>query len=318
MNLVYLPKHPAVVLVVDDDKTMRGLLRRAMQQERYQVVEASNGEECLQAYKLKQPHIVLLDAMMPVMDGFTCCTHLKMLPGSDRIPVLMITGLDDKESVDRAFEVGATDYVTKPIHWPVLRQRVRRLLQQFELYQQLEAANMELHRLATLDGLTQLANRRRFDEYLPQEWRRLARDQESMSLMMCDIDCFKAFNDTHGHQAGDECIKAVANAMRRSVNRPADLVARYGGEEFAVVLPNTDTAGAFHIAENIRLEVKALEIIHEQSPVSKYVTLSLGIASTIPSMQFSPAKLISAADEALYLAKANGRDRTVLKACHLP
>lgn len=318
MNLVYLPKEPAVVLVVDDDKTMRGLLRRAMQQEGYQVVEASNGEECLTAYKLKQPHIVLLDAMMPVMDGFTCCTQLKMLPGSDRIPVLMITGLDDKESVDRAFEVGATDYVTKPIHWPVLRQRVRRLLQQFELYQQLEAANMELHRLATLDGLTQLANRRRFDDYFPQEWRRLAREKEPLSLMMCDIDCFKAFNDTHGHQAGDECIKAVAHAMLRSVNRPADLVARYGGEEFAVILPSTDAAGAFHVAEKIRLEVKALEIMHEQSPVSKYVTLSLGIASTIPSMQSSPSKLIASADEALYLAKANGRDRTVLKACHLP
>ncbi len=296
-------------MVVDDDKTMRLLLRRTMEREGFQVVEASNGEECLIAYTRQLPHIVLLDAMMPVMDGFTCCTRLQALPESDHIPVLMITGLDDKESVDRAFEVGATDYVTKPIHWAVLRQRVRRLLQQFQLYQQLQKANLELQCLATLDGLTHIPNRRRFDEYLEQEWRRMAREKLSLSLILCDIDFFKLYNDAYGHQAGDECLKQVATTIFRVVKRPADLVARYGGEEFAVILPNTPAAGALKVAENIRLGIRALEIVH---PVSQ-VTMSLGVASTVPIPKSSEGALIAAADKALYQAKIQGRDRTVLE-----
>lgn len=311
-ELISVPSEPPKILVADDDKTMRLLLRRAMEQERYQVVEASNGEECLQEYQRQQPHIVLLDAMMPVMDGFTCCTHLQALPGSDRTPVLMITGLDDKESVDRAFEVGATDYVTKPIHWAVLRQRVRRLIQQFQLYQQLEAANFKLQRLATLDGLTQVANRRRFDEYFQQEWRRMAREKLPLSLILCDIDFFKVYNDTYGHQAGDSCLQQVAVAISRATKRPADLVARYGGEEFVVVLPNTPSFGAFKVAEDIRLGVKALDIFHSRSQEMR-VTLSLGVASTVPVPKSSPARLVAEADKALYQAKAQGRNRTVVE-----
>src|SRR4028118_1424887 len=182
MKAVSLPQSIPVILVVDDDQFTRQLLRRVMEKEGYQVVEAANGEQGLEAYKRLKPHLVLLDALMPVMDGFTCCTQLQML-GNDksiesevfvdesfqdasRTPVLMITGLEDQESVDRAFAVGATDYLTKPIHLAVLRQRVRRIIQQSQLYQKLEIANRELQRLAALDGLTGVANRRRFDEYL--------------------------------------------------------------------------------------------------------------------------------------------------------
>ncbi|MBD2007099.1 MULTISPECIES: response regulator [Cyanophyceae] len=304
----------SVVLVVDDDRIIRCLLRRAMEKEGYKVVEAENGEECLAAFQSLAPHIVLLDAIMPVMDGFTCCTQLQALPGGDRTPVLMITGLEDKQSLDRAFEVGATDFVTKPIHWPVLRQRVRRLLQTSFLFKQLEAANQKLERLASLDGLTQLANRRRFDEYLDQQWRHMAREKLPLSLILCDIDFFKPYNDTYGHQAGDLCLQNVAAALRLAVKRSTDLVARYGGEEFAAILPNTKIFGALHIAETIREQVKALGIAHAKSTVSPCVTLSLGIACIIPMPDVSSATLLKAADKALYQAKARGRDRWCVSA----
>ena len=182
-------------------------------------------------------------------------------------------------------------------------------IKQAQLYQQLEQANQELQRLAVLDGLTQLANRRCFDEYLNSEWQRLAREQAPLSLILGDIDFFKPYNDTYGHQAGDECLRAVASAIQRTVKRSADLVARYGGEEFAIILPNTMAEGAIQVAEKIRAEVKALAIAHVNSPTSQQITVSLGIASVIPTPESSPATLIAAADTALYQAKAAGRDR---------
>jgi diguanylate cyclase (GGDEF)-like protein len=253
--------------------------------------------------------VVLLDAIMPAIDGFTCCKTIQDLGGDMPTPVLMVTGLEDQESIDRAFSAGATDYITKPIHWGLLRQRVRRLIQQMRLYQELEAVNQELKRLASHDGLTQVANRRRFDEYLHQEWQRMLREQGSLSLILCDIDCFKLYNDTYGHQAGDDCLRQVAQVIQNAAKRSMDLPARYGGEEFAVVLPNTDEEGAIQVAQEIRKHVKQLEILHETSKVCSLVTVSLGVSTTIPSVITSPELLINAADKALYQAKAAGRDR---------
>ena len=192
-----------------------------------------------------------------------------------------------------------------------LATQVAIALQQAELYQQLVAANRQLLQLACLDGLTQVANRRRFDEYLNQEWRRLLREQQALSLILCDVDFFKAYNDTYGHLAGDFCLQQVANAIRQALKRPADLVARYGGEEFAIILPNTPIPGAFHVAEQIRTQIVALKVEHPKSLVNQYITVSLGIATTIPNYQSSPAKLIAVADEALYQAKAQGRNVSI-------
>ncbi len=183
-------------------------------------------------------------------------------------------------------------------------------IQQATLYEQLQSANQTLERLATLDSLTQLANRRSFDNSLSQEWQRLARDRTPLTLILADIDFFKAYNDTYGHQAGDDCLKRVAQAIQRAVQRPMDLVSRYGGEEFAVILPNTHSEGGLQVAANIRAAVKALKITHLRSTVSEFLTLSLGVASTLPNPQSSPEGLIAAADQALYQAKAQGRDRT--------
>ncbi len=182
-------------------------------------------------------------------------------------------------------------------------------IKQAELYQQLQAANLKLERLATLDALTQLANRRRFDQYLETEWRRQSREQTPLSLILCDIDSFKSYNDTYGHPGGDECLRQVAGAIRGAVNRPADLVARYGGEEFAVILPNTQIQGAMQVAEHIQLKIAALQLPHAGSQVSQYVTVSLGVASIVPGSESETKILIAAADQALYQAKRLGRDR---------
>lgn len=227
------PNQPPLILIADDDKVMRLMLRDVMEQQGYQVIEVSDGQQCLDVYKSVKPDLILLDAMMPIMDGFTCCQKLIQIARNNlalaltsfdidsefsfhntmisslwnRTPILMITGLDDPESVNRAFEAGASDYVTKPIHWAVFRQRVRKLLQQVQLYKQLEAANKALLELATSDGLTGVANRRRFDHYLNTQWISTAKEHSAftgdmltpLSLILCDIDFFKLYNDEYGH-----------------------------------------------------------------------------------------------------------------------
>ncbi|MCM0590985.1 MAG: PleD family two-component system response regulator [Gloeotrichia echinulata IR180] len=332
-----ISKQPPIILVADDDKTIRVLLREAMEQEGYRVVEVNDGKQCLDAYETIKPDIVLLDAVMPVMDGFTCCKHLLQIARNNlisalatfdiesalgnnvisklwkRTPILMITSLDDEASVDRAFEAGATDYVTKPIHWAVLRQRLRRLLQQAQVYKQLEAANQALQHLANVDGLTGLANRRRFDDYLNTQWINLAQEELPLSLMLCDIDFFKFYNDKYGHPAGDVCLQQVGGVLNQNAQKTQDLVARYGGEEFAVIMPNTHAAGAVHVAKGMQAGVRDLQIVHHGSAVSQYVTLSMGVATIIPTWESSPSDLIVAADKALYQAKADGRDRIILK-----
>jgi len=480
-----------LVLVVEDDLVVQMQLRRSMEKEGYNVMTACDGQEALDIYTLLRPDIVLLDALMPVMDGFTCCAKLQEMTRSslteelnDQVSILMITGLDDPDSVDKAFAAGATDYITKPIHWAMLRQRVRRLLhmqlvmkdlrrkieqeklvakitqkirqslklevilnttvieirklfetdrvivlqfqqdgngtvivesvapgwesilgkeikefcgdenlqqqyqkenvyltedittrtisgydilaihdsqaksslvapviqreniwgllivyqcstprqwqqselelleqladqlviaiQQAQLYQKLEIVNQELQSLATIDSLTQISNRRFFDDSLFREWKRLEREQAPLSLILADIDYFKSYNDTYGHQAGDECLKKVADVLRYHSQRPADVVARYGGEEFALILPNTDVQGAFNLALSIRSHIRSQAINHLSSQVSPFLTLSLGVATVIPQSNISPESLIAKADAALYRAKQFGRDQVVI------
>ena len=182
-------------------------------------------------------------------------------------------------------------------------------IQQSELLHQLEIANRELQRIANIDRLTGVANRRQFEQFVKQEWRRLAREKEPLSLILCDVDFFKNYNDTHGHPAGDECLRQVAQAISTAVKRPGDLVARYGGEEFAVILPLTDIDGATIVAQAISCQMRQQQLPHRSSTVSQHVTLSIGVASTMPNPAHQPETLISKADQALYQAKRQGRDR---------
>ncbi|MCL6635269.1 MAG: GGDEF domain-containing protein [Peptococcaceae bacterium] len=172
-----------------------------------------------------------------------------------------------------------------------------------------EAAEEELKLLCYKDGLTGIANRRHFEEHLEREWRRAARNHKPLSMAMCDIDFFKAYNDTYGHQSGDECLKLVAGALTGMVNRPGDLVSRYGGEEFGIVLPETDAAGAVFLAEKLRAGIESLKIPNINSGLGDYLTVSLGVASLVPGPDNSPDDLIAAADHALYQAKIKGRNR---------
>jgi diguanylate cyclase (GGDEF)-like protein/PAS domain S-box-containing protein len=185
-------------------------------------------------------------------------------------------------------------------------------IQQSELYQQLAQANQELEQLAVVDSLTGIANRRKFDEYLQHEWLRLAREQAPLSLIMCDVDFFKLYNDTYGHQAGDRCLHQIAQALSKTIKRPADLAARYGGEELAVILPHTTPEGAAIVANQISLQIKALKIPHINSPIDLYVTISMGVSGCIPTHDSSPEWLIKAADRALYQAKKSGRNQIIL------
>ncbi|NEQ43410.1 MAG: diguanylate cyclase [Leptolyngbya sp. SIOISBB] len=176
---------------------------------------------------------------------------------------------------------------------------------------ELEAANRELKRSASIDGLTQISNRRHFDEFFQQTWRSLAREKLPVSLILCDVDYFKLYNDTYGHQAGDDCLKKVAQAIQTSVQRPSDLVARYGGEEFGVILPQTDLAGAVHVAEKIRAKIGDLKIPHAASAVSEFVTVSIGVGCAVPNPNSAFEILVESTDRVLYRAKAQGRDQIV-------
>ncbi|GAB1544481.1 hypothetical protein NUACC21_71570 [Scytonema sp. NUACC21] len=301
-------KDPFLILIVDDDSFFRMQLRFCLEGEGYWVIEAHSGEDAIALCQTLHPDVVLLDAIMAGMNGFQCCSQLRTIPHWQHIPILMITGLEDRVSVDRAFEAGATDYITKPIHWDVFRQRVKKSLEQSQLHQKLEMANQELQRSAFTDELTQVANRRHFEKYLKQEWQSMRRERLPLSLILCDIDFFKSYNDTYGHQTGDRCLYKVAQTVRNEVKRSTDLVARYGGEEFAAILPNTNTFGSAHVAAAICSAVQKLHISHINSKVSDCITISAGIATEIPSIHSSYEELIAMADKSLYQAKADGRN----------
>lgn len=315
LGSVALSSVPPLVLIADDDKLTRLMLAQTLERDGYRVIEACNGRECLEMFELTRPNIVLLDAMMPELNGFECCQQLLSLPNSEHVPVLMITGLEDRASVDWAFESGATDYVTKPINVAVLRRRVRLLIEKSQITQALDRANQELQRLAYIDGLTQVSNRRTFDEYLAQEWLHMERARSPLSLILCDVDHFKTYNDSHGHQAGDACLQQIAATLGQVVRQPTDLVARYGGEEFAIILPNADAERVVEIGHRIRTKVSEILVNpDEPAALKQAITLSVGVASVIPSAERTVEDLVSCADRALFQAKAAGRGRVV--ACH--
>ena len=324
------------ILIVDDKLDNLRVLSTILTEEGYQVRKALNGQMALIACQTKQPNLILLDINMPDMNGYEVCQRLKANPETSHIPVIFISVLDEVTDKVKGINMGAADYITKPFQFQEVMARVEnqltiqrlqielsstreKLVQQNALFLSeierrtkaeiaLQEANQKLHELVWSDSLTQIANRRYLDDYLQREWHRAAREKISLSLLLCDIDYFKSYNDTYGHLAGDDCLKGVAQAINSTVRRPADLVARYGGEEFAVVLPNTSFEGAVRVAENIQSCLEKLKIYHPASDVSKYLTLSIGIAASIPSHHFSFLTLLADSDRALYAAKLRGRN----------
>lgn len=299
-----------VVLIVDDDRIVRVQLRLWLEAEGYCVVEAADGASCLKAYEQHHPDLVLLDIILPDQDGLDCCRQLHGMSGGSYTPILMMTGCRDEQSIERAFALGAIDYVTKPILWPILRHRLRRLLTESQRHRHLETENQQLLRLATLDSLTQIPNRRRFDEHLDAMWRQMVREGGWLSIVMGDVDFFKAYNDTYGHLSGDSCLQQIAKVLSQCCYRPLDLVARYGGEEFSVILPQTDLKGALRLTTRMGAAVDALQIPHSGSQVDAAVTMSFGVAAARPDVNMWSDLLLAATDEALYKAKAAGRKQS--------
>lgn len=319
------------ILIVDDSPDELFLFRLALESAGYkEIIIANSAKEAFDILeKSKSPKsdinvdLILMDLVMPDIDGIEACRRIKDDDQLRDIPIVIVTALNEIEHLESAFNSGAMDYLTKPVRKAELLIRVRSLLKlkreidhrkshEFELEHlagQLASANRMLQRIAILDGLTGIANRRYFDEVIGEEWLRAIRDQTPLSIIMIDIDYFKVFNDTYGHQAGDEALKNVAMALKDTLKRPADMIARYGGEEFVAVLPETEIKGAVAIAEAMRLNVDALNIPHENSHDHGHITVSLGVASIVPERNRPYSVLIAAADKALYKAKEKGRNR---------
>jgi diguanylate cyclase (GGDEF)-like protein len=287
--------------VVDDDSPNRDLLAGIFEAD-YEVLQAEDGANALILAADEVPDIILLDVKMPGIDGYEVCRRLKAdLPTMD-IPVIFITSSGDVTAETRGLELGAVDYISKPINPTAVLARVRNQVK-------LREAKFRLTRLASTDALTGLANRRQFDEMLNYEYARHARSGSEMSLILLDIDHFKAFNDTYGHVVGDDCLRGVGQAIAETVVRSTDLAARYGGEEFVFLLPETGMQGALVLAEKIRTSICEMNLPHSRSSVAGYVTASLGSITTRCTPGGSARSMLMEADQQLYVAKSSGRNQ---------
>ena len=307
------------ILVVDDSPTIRAALKALLERMGHTVVEANDGKEALQMYRQDRPGLVLIDVVMPVMDGYESARHMRETSAEEWVPIIFLSSKEADQDLDRAIEAGGDDYLVKPVSFVVLNAKIRALqrlesmrTKQLEMSRDLASANRELEKLSRQDGLTGIANRRYFDSYLVTEVRRAAREKAPVSLILSDVDHFKAFNDCYGHQAGDDCLRRVASALSTAGRRPADLAARYGGEEFAMVLPGTVLDGAVDVAQAVSRVIGGLAIPHARSAVDQNVTLSQGVVSLIPEKESASEDLIQHADQALYQAKQQGRNRYVV------
>jgi two-component system, cell cycle response regulator len=460
MDKKYNERLQEQILIVDDLPENIRILSSLLSKQGYKVSSATDGKMALAMIETESPDLILLDIVLPLIDGYQVCHILKSQEQTRHIPIIFLSGLDSEVDKIKAFQVGGIDYITKPFFIEEVVFRVKAQLASFKQQKQfrqilseqvierqvaeeelhksralltgvlnssldgvaafeairdrqgriidfrwlianpvaamtvggtseslrgkrlfveespghlfdglfnlfvqvvetctvlekeyyynsdalkawfqivavklgdgfamtfrdisdrkqieitLKRANLRLTYQANIDSLTQISNRRRFDEYINQEWSRCAREREYLSLILCDVDYFKAYNDTYGHQAGDNCLYEVAQGIEKAVKRPADVAFRYGGEEFAVILPHTEGQGAIKVAEEIHEQIKNLQILHAASEVDNIVSLSLGVSSIIPSTQTSPHILISVADDALYDAKLKGRNRVIYK-----
>lgn len=284
-----------IVVLADDDPSIRLMVRHVLESEEFDIVEASDGLEAIKAVEKHHPALILLDAVMPGIDGFTTCEQIKDKGYTD-IPVMMITGLDDDASVERAYEVGAIDFITKPIKWAVLKHRVKSVVAKV-------IAERKVQLLAYQDSLTGLPNRLLFADRLEQAVIRADRTRQSMALMLIDIDDFKLVNDSFGHEAGDKLIKAVGHLISRSLRR-ADTIARLGGDEFAVIIEGIDSSDdAISIADNLTTILEHNVRLDDQET---YTSASIGIA-IYPDDGKDPRTLLKNADTAMFRAKENGR-----------
>jgi diguanylate cyclase (GGDEF)-like protein len=293
----------SVILCIDDDRDMLNLLEKILAGAGYKVITAGDGRQGLIEASNRKPDLILLDVTMPGMDGYEVCRKMKEGEATKDVPIIFITAKQQDADEDKGLKMGAVDYIRKPFYPPIVKSRVRTQLE-------LKLKTEMLERLAAIDGLTNIYNRRKFDETLELEWKRSMRNNLPLSLIMSDVDHFKGYNDNYGHASGDDCLRMVSKRLKDMLQRPADFLARYGGEEFAVILPETDYNGAIYIATTLVTGIEDLKISYAHSPVAGHVTISIGVATSIPGKNCETSlHLIEAADSMLYVAKQNGRNQ---------
>jgi diguanylate cyclase (GGDEF)-like protein len=298
--LLHANRRPKILIADDQPTNIRVLYE--LFRDQCDVFMATSGAQTIQICRAELPDLILLDVVMDDIDGHEVCRRLKADPLTGTIPIIFVTSQNQEADEVIALGLGAVDFITKPINPVIVRARVRTHLT-------LKLQGDLLRASALLDGLTGVANRRKFDEDLQTDWRQCLRETAPLSLILIDIDYFKLYNDRYGHQAGDNCLKLVARALFEALRRPYDKLARYGGEEFACLLPKTELAGASAMAERMRTRVSELNVEHLGSDVDQAVTISLGVASMVPTPSVTPELLLKAADQQLYEAKRTGRAR---------
>jgi diguanylate cyclase (GGDEF)-like protein len=298
--LLHANRRPKILIADDQPTNIRVLYE--LFRDQCDVFMATSGAQTIQICRVESPDLILLDVVMDDIDGHEVCRRLKADPLTNAIPIMFVTSQNHEADEVIALGLGAVDFITKPINPVIVRARVRTHLT-------LKLQGDLLRASALLDGLTGVANRRKFDEDVQTDWRQCLRETAPLSLVLIDIDYFKLYNDRYGHQAGDNCLKLVAKALAETLRRPYDKLARYGGEEFGCLLPKTELAGASAIAERMQARVSELRVEHLGSDVDQVVTISLGVASMVPTPSITPELLLKAADQQLYEAKRTGRAR---------
>jgi diguanylate cyclase (GGDEF)-like protein len=315
------------VLIADDSKVNRRVLVKYVNPEEHEIILASDGDEAIDLYKehSRDLDLIIMDVEMPKKDGYTAARIIRDLSDEEQewIPIIFLSARIDDDSISKGIESGGDDYLSKPISPAVLhakmyamkriaemRERLFKMTAELqELNADLSVANQILEELSVKDALTNLGNRRAFDAFLKRECAGALRGQKYLSLIMVDVDKFKVFNDTYGHQVGDKCLQVVGRAMQQSLPRATDFVARYGGEEFGIILPLTDKSGAEQVAEKLRQKVEEVKVPLGTDDSFTKVTISLGIITTDNPDFLVPDKMIHSADEALYQSKENGRNQ---------
>jgi diguanylate cyclase (GGDEF)-like protein len=302
------------ILVVDTDKITRMIVDECVTVLGHEIYHAETGKDGLAFVKANCLDLILVDDDMADVNGLVATKAIRTFQKEDWLPIIFLTTKSYVEFYENGMLAGADAYLQKPINPSYLQLQItamericimrRKLLGQKNLIK----ANQYLNKLAMFDHVTGLANRRHFDETLNREFNQAKRDKASLSILMCDIDFFKVYNDKYGHQAGDKCLRKIAEAIDEALTRPADLVCRYGGEEFVVILPRTDSVGALKIAEKIKRSVASKNIVLISSKGEVRVTLSMGLANYNGQYK-NVEEFVKAADDALYKAKRNGRNR---------